>query len=125
MRIEAALSGNDLHASEVEGLISAADAAAARLENLIEKLHILLTAVVAEKAAQKPKQKPQNVFTNTDDFWASEPDHRSRQAEKAPVHHGFSGPLRPRRAEKAVQKKPQPRVKSYVVGSLQDPNAPF
>lgn len=58
-RIEAALSGSDLHSSEIVGLISAAEATASRLENLIAQLHVLLTALnSAEQAAQKPPQDP-------------------------------------------------------------------
>jgi hypothetical protein len=61
-RIEAALSGSDLHASEIAGLIEAAEAAEARLENLIAQLNILLTAVTAaEKAAEKAKPQDMNA----------------------------------------------------------------
>jgi hypothetical protein len=63
-RIEAALSGNDLHSSEVAGLIEAATAAEARLENLIAQLHLLLTAVVAQE-----KQEHKSAFAG----WENEP----------------------------------------------------
>lgn len=101
-RIEAALSGSDLHSSEVVGLIVAAEAGAARFENLIEKLHILLAALNAqEQAAQKPPQDPKL-------FWESEPSVNQHQG-----------------AKRRVAEKPQPQVHSYVIGSMEDPNAPF
>jgi len=72
-RIEAALSGNDLHSSEVSGLIEAATAAEARLENLIAQLHLLLTAVTAaEKAAEKAVQNPAM-------YWQNEPSVNRQQ----------------------------------------------
>jgi hypothetical protein len=73
-RIEAALSGNDLHASEIAGLIEAASQAEIRLQNLISQLNILLTAVTAAEKAAQP-QKPEL-------YWANEPTvnrhHRAR-----------------------------------------------
>jgi hypothetical protein len=72
-RIEAALSSNDLHAGEIVGLITAATATAARLENLIAKLAALRDAVVAQENAAL-LQKPASLYHG----WENEPDRRQR-----------------------------------------------
>jgi hypothetical protein len=100
-RIENALASSDLHSAEVAGLIAAAMAAEARFENLIEKLTILHTAVLAQEKHHNQKQNPAL-------HWQNEPTVNRHQG-----------------AKRRVAEKPQPQVKSYVVGSLADPNAPF
>jgi hypothetical protein len=100
-RIENALASSDLHSAEIAGLIEAAMAAEARFENLISQLTILHTAVLAQEKHHQ-SQNPKLGFLN-------EPEKPRHQGE----------------AKRRVAEKPQPRVKSYVVGSMQDPNAPF
>jgi hypothetical protein len=81
-RIENALASSDLHSAEIAGLISAAEAASVRLENLIEKLHLLLTAVTAAEKAAEKAALPQDQKL----FWESEPSRppRSRYRSTSP-----------------------------------------
>jgi hypothetical protein len=55
-RIEIALASDDLHAAEVNGLISAATAAEGKLQILIKQLRLLLDALTAKEAAAPTRQ---------------------------------------------------------------------